>query len=921
MKLSRSSAFVRGVASLFFFVVCSSASPKTANAAVRVGQGSLPHASLRASHVGSFANVGEAWNSLADEVLHPVEDPNLLYELAFHPARFSHEEIEEEQRSSEIPKVRQQLYFRPVSVTLNCVMALTIQCLVIYTALAAMRNYDELSGRTQPSLLTETLTAAARSTQYPPMMCMLFVACRMYVLATTEGLGEPQPWVKGCMITASLGMTLQFILVLNLPFATDRSNLPPDVRFSDLTGEQCDIHPKLTDHKFVNRASKYAVYAGQLVCMGLLYGGVTGVIVGVATFSEGTRQVSPAVKCTLFLTALYFAVFFFLWLIRARAEWTGPPLPFSPEGRRDRAINGAALCASMAVRKAPMLAVLFLGARMRALQLDPPDGVVPLWAQITFFTTTGALFLEVATSAYIGFVGEAMVGYYGTYVYTTKRATHIVQHTFAIVVFLGLVATIIAIFFQGPPRADGTTARYLLSPTMVAVIQLNSLFFFVAFGQELCFMSRDVFGKSSKMLMDTLIASTVSTNFCPLLCVLFLGCRMRALQITQQKGAPPRWAQDSMYMCVFATFIQVFCCLALPIFTGLATEVDGDGNAKLDLRPMVGAYAVTAVKYVALFFLHGGVITVCVAVFVMTPESCAIHEEGFNTMQSVIRGIAITMIVLLISLVLSSAKVIGLAIKLGIESADETLLGTQIRVGTVALSICRGYVNIGSLVVENPEDCGFTSPYLLNVGKVTVKVNIWRLIKTLGKEFELTRLQVQGAQVIFEKDFFDSSKPSNVDVIVNHLNSLAGEPAPEDPTKPKEEKPKPEDKPTPEEKPKDDNEKEEFVPQVEVHAIEITDIEATVMSNDKRIATAMLADIVYEDFMTEVVSGDGNVSKGKVAGILVATILQTLLKTCMGNSGIVIELAKLGTQVAAQKMADKAAGLWTSVFGSSTEES
>merc|ERR1740130_548662 len=95
-----------------------------------------------------------------------------------------------------------------------------MQCMVIHTALSICRNTDELSGETEPSLLTQTLTVAARSIVYPPMMCMLFVACRLYILATTEGYGEPQVWVKLCMLTATFGMTLQFGLVLILPMFT-----------------------------------------------------------------------------------------------------------------------------------------------------------------------------------------------------------------------------------------------------------------------------------------------------------------------------------------------------------------------------------------------------------------------------------------------------------------------------------------------------------------------------------------------------------------------------------------------------------------------------------------------------------------------------------------------------------------------------
>merc|ERR1719271_1077901 len=120
----------------------------------------------------------------------------------------------------------------------------------------------------------------------------------------------------------------------------------------------------------------------------------------------------------------------------------------------------------------------------------------------------------------------------------------------------------------------------------------------------------------------------MSITFCPLLCILFVACRMRALQISQQEGNPQGWAQDCFYICVFATFTQAVCCLAMPIFTGMATQVDEDGNATYDLRPMVGAYAVCIVKYCALMFLHGGVIAISVSIFTITTQSAMSTKEG-----------------------------------------------------------------------------------------------------------------------------------------------------------------------------------------------------------------------------------------------------------------------------------------------------
>merc|ERR1719253_1827673 len=99
-------------------------------------------------------------------------------------------------------------------------------------------------------------------------------------------------------------------------------------------------------------------YFVQIVSMLLIYGGVTGVIVGINTFPAQSTKISAAVNCTITLSMLYFGVCAILWFARAVAEDASP-------------FTNAALCMSTTIRKAPMFAVLFLAARMRALQLDP----------------------------------------------------------------------------------------------------------------------------------------------------------------------------------------------------------------------------------------------------------------------------------------------------------------------------------------------------------------------------------------------------------------------------------------------------------------------------------------------------------------------------------------------------------------------
>jgi len=512
---------------------------------------------------------------------------------------------------------------------------------------------------------------------------------------------------------------------------------------------------------------------------------------------------------------------------------------------------------------------------------------------------------------------------------------HMVQHCCALVTYYALI-----------PIADGAVAMKAvsgkpvpLSQTFECLLTLIWAYFGVMFGQTCVFALEDLFKRSWVIIQDTLVAASISLSFSPLLCVLFVGIRMRALQITENKGDPPGWAQDCMLLSTFATCVQAICCLVMPIFIGSACKVDDEGNPDYDLRPMIGAYAVTFVKYAALLTLHGGVAAVCVAIVVMTPETA--HDGGkfLNGGAALFRGIATVLCLLLVALLLSSGKVIGMAVKMGIESADRVFLGVDITIQRAALGICKGYVNIRELTVHQPEEevvyhkkrgrlvgkptgkkLQWRNDFILKIKTLLVKINMWRLVKTFGREFEIENLSFTGVYANVEKPSTNwKVQDSNIDCLLKHIEALAGS-KPEAPAVTDAEstaKSKTENvvaarqtanvAASKEKEAEDNGEEEDFVPTVILRKIALGDIGCHVTVERVPVIGTIsfcpsIGKVAFENVQEEVCDGREDLTPQELVTCIVKALARKITSVVM--VGIPTQLAKASKDIA-MKMAGK----------------
>eukprot|EP00927_Polykrikos_kofoidii_P020024 TRINITY_DN1942_c0_g1_i2.p1 TRINITY_DN1942_c0_g1~~TRINITY_DN1942_c0_g1_i2.p1 ORF type:complete len:312 (+),score=38.37 TRINITY_DN1942_c0_g1_i2:107-937(+) len=242
----------------------------------------------------------------------------------------------------------------------------------------------------------------------------------------------------------------------------------------------------------------------------------------------------------------------------------------------------------------------------------------------------------------------------------------------------------------------------------------------------------------------------------------------------------------------------------------------------------------------------------------MTPETAHRGDVSFD-LAHVARMTGFGLLIVLLSLFLSSAKVVGLAIKFGIESVDETVVGTNIEVKTAKLSLFEGYVNVGGVKVHNPPTAAGESPWrsdhLLCLDKVLVKINMWELLKTLGKTFEITAVILHGLEVHLEKPSIKGR--SNVGLVLQHVQDLAALPMA--------------DASSVEDAPDIDV----VVEKVSVHDVRASAIPPRYLGPTFKLA---VANIDFDNF-SEKLNKQKGASVAIIIGIILRTILQSIAET------------------------------------------
>jgi len=536
---------------------------------------------------------------------------------------------------------------------------LCFQYFLIYSCLAVVRMYHMLidsTGAGGPSFVLKTLESATATVNYAPMLCVLFLSTRMRAIQLTQGRTEefmlPARWVQFCMQACTWAVMMQLVIVLAMPLLTGK----PAVTDHDGNVETHRVGQAQGGCTIMCTILRYFIMAG-------LYFGFVGVCIGVhtmeapkAVYPNGTPPVSPAVHCVIILCSVYFAVYFVLALLRT---WN------QINSYQNTRASDTFQLAAFTVNFSPMLCILFIATRMRALQMDPRHGNPQRWAQQCMYLCTCSVALQTAMVILIPFCVGGKVRKGPSEGDITFEIRNSCLNNFLILIrwiaifclYGGFTAVVYSVLVIQHPKGAQYTPD--VSPTLHCVIILCVQFFTIYLLLWIAitlnqlnsqnnegnspgsssFSQRNVRRGERNIFIATLDSARNigGPNTPAMLAILFVGCRMRALQLTANKGAPPGWAQDCMYLSTFSSLGQLGVIVLIGIHSASAKggwsqrqtrksrndddeeTVEEVRSAQPDKKCVAFAEGVQMLFHITMVV---GAVGVAVCVATMTPETC-----------------------------------------------------------------------------------------------------------------------------------------------------------------------------------------------------------------------------------------------------------------------------------------------------------
>jgi len=332
--------------------------------------------------------------------------------------------------------------------------------------------------------------------------------------------------------------------------------------------------------------------------------------------------VSTTMLCVIVLTAQFFILYTVLFVLQTLNR-----LELIDRKREER-------CWASVVESVffvPMLCILFLATRLRAVQLarGQPDryGLPQWWVKAAMVLCTWSVLLTVIAQACIELFGELQEasarGRWGP----AGRLAKICRNVVLTGIYVCFTAVCVGVCnMEGPLAVWGHHAAPLVSPAVACTVFLTVTYFAVYLALA-CVRLANELGLLGERLrfcqaLEYLKSATTAVVFAPMLCALFIAARLRALQLDPVYGNPQPWVQLFFYLCSACVVFQTILAVA-GTFLGMHEQqpdlFDNPGHQ----RWAAGAKSVTrtieTARLVLMACLYLGVLAIILGIHIEEP--------------------------------------------------------------------------------------------------------------------------------------------------------------------------------------------------------------------------------------------------------------------------------------------------------------
>jgi len=486
----------------------------------------------------------------------------------------------------------------PVAPALLCVMVLIVFFFCVYLAVIGLRItrtcVSIATGRQLHAPVCEVLLGeTANSLAVVPMLCILVISARLRAVQLGGPKGDPEHWIQSCMY----GLITVFFLRLLIDVAS--------VAVAELGRMQRDALP---------RRSLRACHCLLAVS---LYAVCTAIFIGMLAMTNLDSQKSQLLPCTMICAAVI--------IITSLTEHMAVEIitavsPSASKGSQevrmnnDKVISQIYSDATISRQFPPMLCILLLGITLRAVQLQLKP---PFWACESMCTATAVIVIQAAWRTCQSACQDKIHSYMATFMEVTNIVTTgcLYVSTFFILVSVFAMEVIPLSVIQPQEALQFLGAKDVptISTTMGCMMLLTVVYFTVYL---ILIVAVDTCNPIRAWACSVLGGVQRSLAFAPMLCVMMISVRLRAMQLGLRD--PDSWAQFAMYMASLAVIIQVAC--SLHPGTGDDEDIQTKQRADADIAGKVAVIALQVLRHAATMVLFVAMVMLVTSLVAMEPE-------------------------------------------------------------------------------------------------------------------------------------------------------------------------------------------------------------------------------------------------------------------------------------------------------------